>query len=447
MYIVVIGLGEVGRHLVRVLVRDGHELVVIDTARERIQDAEEHFDVMAIEGYGARDEVLTRAGVGRADLVVAVTDHDEVNLIAALAARQAGARRVVARAQGNEWARWREGIRYGMLGVDVVINPRVLLAHELARVARSHGAAEVIDLAQARIELAKLDLDDTSRHTGRPLSALGLPRDALIAAVVRQGQLFVPGGADVLLADDRVYLIGTPTAVTAVEDMVTRQRAANRVCIVGGGVIGEALARQLIDDGAQVTIIERDRARAEALGADLARATVVHGDGTQMALLQDEDLSRFDLFAAVTPEDEVNLMAALLAQRLGVPRTACAVHRSDYGDIYRQLGVDIVLSPRLVASDHILRYARAEDVRSLTQLEDGQAEVVELAVPSGSRAIGVPLRHLSLPRGALIAAIVKGDRVVVPRGDDLIERGDSAIVLATSSARPAIERLFRGRPT
>lgn len=445
MYIVVIGLGEVGQHLVRVLAREGHELVLIDSDARRIAHAQEHFDVMAIEGYGAREEVLAQAGIGRADLVVAVTDHDEVNLIAALAARQAGARRVVARAQGNEWARWSEGIRYGLFGIDVVINPRVLLAHELARVARSHGAAEVIDLAQARIELAQLDLDATARHLGKPLSALPLPREVLLAAVVRHGELFVPGGADVLLAGDRAYLIGTPSAVMEAEDLLTRKRAAQRVCVVGGGVIGEAVARELTDDGAQVLLFERDRARAEELAEDLPRCTVVHGDGTDLALLREEDVASYDLFVAVTPEDEVNLMAALLAQRLGVPRTACAVHRGDYSDIYRQLGVDIVLSPRLVASHHILRYARADEVRSLTQLEEGQAEVVELAVPAGSRALGVALRHLDLPRGALVAAIVKRDRVVVPRGDDRIEAGDSAIVLATAGARTAVERLFRAR--
>jgi trk system potassium uptake protein TrkA len=445
MYIVVIGLGEVGRHLVRELVQEGHDLVAIDADEAQIRFVEEHYDVMAIEGYGAREEVLAKAQVGRADLVVAVTDHDEVNLIAALAAQRAGAKRVVARAQGNEWARWTEGVRYGLLGVDVVINPRVLVAQELAKVARSHGAAEVIDLAQARIELVKMELDDETRHTGKPLSALDVPRDVLIAAIVRSGELFVPGGADVLLSGDRVYLIGVPSAVVALEDMMTRQRAARRVCIVGGGVIGEALARELLSGGAHVLLIERDRARAEELAVELERATVVCGDGTNVALLEEEDVASYDLFAAVTPEDEVNLMAALLAQRLSVPRTACAVHRGDYTDIYRQLGVDIVLSPRLVASDHILRYARAAEVRSLTRLEDGKAEVVELAVPDGSRAIGVPLKRLSLPRGALIAVIVRKDKVLVPRGDDTIERGDAVIVLTTAAARGSVERLFRSR--
>jgi trk system potassium uptake protein TrkA len=385
--------------------------------------------------------------VSRADLVVALTDHDEVNLIAALAAKQLGAKRVIARAQGNEWARWTEGVRYGLLGVDVVINPRVLVAQELAKVARSHGASEVIDLAQDRIELVQIELERETRYTGKPLAQLSIPRDSLIAAVVRHGELFVPGGADVLLQGDRVYIIGRPAAVLEAEDLFSTRREARRVCIVGGGVIGEALARELHTDGATVLIVEKNRERAVELSSALSGVTVVHGDGTNVQLLKEEEVPTYDLLAVVTPDDEINLMAALLAQRIEVPRTACVVHRADYMDIYRQLGIDITLSPRIVASDHILRYARTTEVQALARLEGGQAEVVELTASRGCRAIGLPLKRMNLPRGALLAAIVHDDQVVVPRGDDEVAAGDTVILLTTEGARPTVERLFRPRST
>ncbi|MBX3269315.1 MAG: Trk system potassium transporter TrkA [Sandaracinaceae bacterium] len=445
MYIVIVGMGEVGRHLLRVMEHEGHDLVAVDASPEAIALVEEHHDVMTLTGYGASHDVLTSAGVARADMVVAVTDHDEVNLIAALAAKQLGAGRVIARAQGNAWTAHAEGVRYGLLGVDVVINPRVLVAHELARIARSHGAVDVIDLAQDRIDLVQIQLTERARHLGKPLMKLSLPRDTLVAALVRDGTLIVPGGADVLLAGDRIYLLGRSDAILAAEEYFTAAREARRVAIVGGGVVGSALARALVSDGTEVLVIEQDRSVAEPLSVDIPQATIVHGDGTDRRLLEEEEIGTFDLVCAVTSEDDVNLMAALLAQRAGATRTAVLVQRGDYMPIYQQLGVDIVITPRAVAADQILRYCRGGGVQSLTSLEGGQAEVAELQVPRGARVVGVPLRRMGLPRGALLGGIVHGDEVIIPRGDDIVHAGDTVILLLTESARPIVERLFRAR--
>lgn len=445
MYIVVIGLGEVGRHLLRVLEHEGHDLVAIDERPDAIAYVEDHHDVMTLVGYGAKHEILAQAQVERADLVVAVTDQDEVNLIAALAAKQLGAKRVVARAQGDAWASHAEGVRYGLLGVDVVINPRILVAQELTRIARSHGAVDVIDLAQDRIELVQIHLGDHAKHVHKPLMKLPLPRDTLVAALVRDGTLVVPGGADVLVPGDRIYLIGKRDALLEAEDMFTTRREARRVAIVGGGVVGSVLAKNLAADGAEVLVFERDRETAERLSVAVPRATVVFGDGTDRRLLEEEEVGTYDLIVAVTAADEVNLMAALLAQRVGVTRTAALVHRGDYMPIYTQLGVDIVLTPRAVASDHILRFVRGGAVQSLTMLEEGQAEVAELRVPRGARVVGVPLKRLGMPRGSLLAGIVHEDQVIIPRGDDAVHAGDTAIVLWTEGARPIVERMFGTR--
>ena len=443
MYIVVIGLGEVGRYLLGVMQHEGHDVIAVDRDPAAVAYAEEHFDVAPLVGYGASQDILDKAGVANADLVVAVSDHDEVNLIAALAAKQLGADQVIARAQGNEWARWTEGIRYGLLGVDVVINPRVLVGQELGRVARSHGAVDVIDLAEDRIELVQMQM--TSRMANKPLAKLQLPPDTLIAAYVRDDELVVPGGADVLLPGDTVYLLGRPESILQAEDMFSTKREARRIAIVGGGVIGQALARQVLPHGAKVTIIERDPKVAEELAAAHPDITVVLGDGTDDQLLKEIEIDHFDLCACVTQEDEVNLMAALIAKRGGVPRTAAIVQRADYGPIYRQLGIDIVLSPRTVASDHVLRFARKSHIHSLHVLEGGDAEVIEITAGFGCGVAGKPLRRLGLPKGTLIAAIVRGEDAVVPRGDDTIQSGDRVIVMATAEARPSIERLFRGR--
>jgi trk system potassium uptake protein TrkA len=444
MNIVVIGLGEVGRHLLSVLDKEGHDIVAIDSNPKAVQYAEEHYDVASMVGYGASETLLKVAGVPHADLVAAVTNHDEMNLVAALSAKQLGASHVVARVQGTAWSEWTEGVRYGLFGVDVVINPRVLVAQELSRIARSYGASDVVDLAQERVELVQIDLEE-SRVLNKPLSSVELPPQTLVSAVVRDGELFVPGGADVLVKGDRVYLIGRPEGVLAAERLFSKERAARRVCIVGGGVVGKALARELLQQGATVMMIESSLATAEEVSAELQGIEVVHGDGTDGALLRDQEVGSYDLFAAVTRQDEINLMAALLAQRAGCKRTAAIVQRADYASIYRQLGVDIVLSPRTVASDQILRFSRGGRLHSLTVLENGQAEVVELTASSKCRAVNKPLHRLNLPRGSLLAAIVHGDDVIIPRGKDLVHPGDRVILMTTKEARASVERLFRPR--
>lgn len=443
MYIVVIGLGEVGRHLLAVLQHDGHDVIAVDNDPSAIAHAEENYDVASLTGYGASQEILDAAGVARADLVVAVSNHDEVNLIAALAAKQLGAKTVVARAQGNEWATWTEGIRYGLLGVDVVINPRVLVGQELGRVARSHGAVDVIDLASDRVELVQMNM--TSRMANKPLAKLPMPPETLVAAYVRDGEVVVPGGADVLLPGDTVYLIGRPEAILQAEDLFSTKREAKRIVIIGGGVVGQALAREVLPHGAHVTIVEQDPKVALELASEHPDVRVHQGDGTDTNLLEQLEIETYDLCACVTRQDEVNLMAALIAKRAGVSRTAAIVERADYASIYRQLGIDIVLSPRSLASDHILRFARTEQVQNLHQLEDGAIEVLELRAGHGSGIVGKPLRRLRLPKGVLLCAIITHDDVLVPRGDDEVRVGNRVVVMTTAEARPSIERMFRGK--
>jgi len=398
-----------------------------------------------LQGHGASRKVLEEAGCADADLVVTVTDDDQVNLVGALIARDLGARRTIARVQAahNSAPGW--GIQRGLLGLDVAINPRVLVAEEMARIARSHGALDVLGLVGERVELVAVELPGDSRVLHKPLAQLNLPAQTLVAAVVRDRELFVPGGADVLLPGDRCWLMGRAGKLEPVQDLFCGGREAARVAVVGGGVIGTLLARSLAHSGIDCLLMERDRQRAEQLAADLADTVVLHGDGTDAALLEEEHVAEHDLFCAVTELDEVNLMAALMAKRLGVPRTVSLVHRPDYLDIYRNLGIDVALSPRLAASDHILRHVRRGQLKSLTELEEGQAQVLEFVAVEGSRVAGMALQRLNLPRGCIIGAIVKDDQVIVPRGADVIAPGDSVVVLTTGAARSAVERLFRKR--
>jgi trk system potassium uptake protein TrkA len=445
MYAIVVGMGMVGRHVVGALASEQHEVVAVDRDAEALAIIEERHDVATLQGYGANLRLLQEAGAAEADLVVGVTDDDEVNLVAGIAGKHLGARRAVARLQGSEFEDREEGVYQGLLGIDVVVNPRILVASEIAKVARSHGALDVIGLAGNRLELVQLELPAHSKMLHKPLAQLAMPRPSLVAAVVRDGELFVPGGGDVLLPGDRCYLIGHAGRMQKLEDLFCGGHEAAKVFVVGGGEIGLATCRMMAASGLDVVLLEKDRTTAERLAVGLPRVTVLHGDGTDLTLLEEEQVGDFDLFCALTHDDEANLMSGLLAKRVGAERTLCLVQRSDYMDIYRQLGIDVVMSPRRVASDHILRYARATELQSLTVLEGGQAEVLEFDARPESRVVGKPLKRLEFPRGAIIAAIVDSEGVRVPSGDDVVNAGSTVVVLTTSGVRTGVERLFRGR--
>lgn len=449
MRIVVVGLGQVGRAVVRSLVAQQHQVVAVDRDPQQTAWAKEQFKISTIVGYGASARILKQAGCESADLLVAVTDQDETNLVAALTAKHLGARRGIARVQGEDWVDigGEDGVAEGFLGVDAVFNPRVLVARELARVARSAGALEVVELADERLEMVQVELVEGVRALGRPLSQLALPGGVRVGAILRAGTLLVPGGVDILRPGDRAYILGLPSVLPTVLPWFAERLVANHVAILGGGVVGARLARQLAGTATRVTIIERDPERAKQLTIELPKATVVTGDGTDLDLLKAHDIGGCDLFFAVSAEDQANLLGALVARRAGVGRTGILVHRGEYEQIYRQLGIDIVVSPRAQAADVILRHSRDGEVRKLTALAQGQAELLELRAPAGCRAVGIPLARLDLPRGAMVGAILKPNRVVVPGGADVIDPGDGVILITTASARRGTARLFRGPGT
>ncbi len=447
MHVVVVGLGQVGQAVVRALEGQRHDVVAIDRDPDALAWAEEHHDVATLQGYGASARVLREAGCERADLIVAVTNQDETNLVAALTARHLGTRRTVARVQGADWVEvgGSDGVALGLLGVDAVFNPRVLVARELARIVRSSGALEVLELAEGRVEVVQIELAEGARAEGRPLAQLSLPKGVRIGGVTRAGKLFVPGGADVLRAHDRVFLVGIPEVVSKSLSSFAQVRVTTRVAILGGGVVGESLARLLTGSGVRLTIIERDADRAQALAVALPEAEVVVGDGTDLTVMEEHDVGGVDMFFAVSSEDQANLLGALVARRAGAARTGILVDREEYTAIYQQLGIDVVVSPRAFAADVILRHCRGDEVQNLAVLAQGQGELVELRAPAGCPALSVPLSKLQVPRGATVCALLKPGGVVIPGGDDQIDEGDGVIFLTVQSSRRAMSRLFKGR--
>ncbi len=445
MDIVIIGMGEVGRFLAATLSFEGHRIRAVDRDAARLERAVEHSDLQTLQGHGAALKTLREAGVASCDLVIAVTDSDEVNMLAALTAKQLGAKQAIARVADRAYYEEEGGFAHDVVGVDLLINPQVLAAMEVHQVVRSFGALEIRNLADNRVEVVDIKVAEKTRFLDKQLRDISMPRGALIAAVVRDGRVLVPHGGDHVQLGDHVWIIGDIDAIPRMESMFGMDPSgrASRVVLVGGGEIGLEVARRLGHDGIDVTIVESRLERCRELAAELKDALVLHGDGTDRNLLIEEEVGEADAFLALTREDEVNVMASLLARGLGTRRSIALIHRGDYLGAARDVGLDVAISPRRSAANHILAHVRSGEVRQVVRVEDGKGEILEITVPDRARVLGRSLMYIDFPRGAIIGCIVREDRVFIPTGTDEMLPGDSVVVFTLPEVRDEVLRLFR----
>lgn len=447
MNIIVAGMGVVGRHVASVLAREKHNLILLDVEASVLEAANDEIDAMTIQGNVVSERVLRQAGVETCDLFIAVTDRDEVNLIAALRAKHLGARKAIARATDRVYFEGEHGLYADMFGIDLVINPKFLVALEIHKLIRTRGAVAIEDFANNQIEMVQLPIRSaTSKGTNRPIREVKLPANVQIAGIIRGGILTIPNGNDVILPGDDVICIGKVDEIPRVEQLfgLERRRDTRYVIIVGGGDVGLALARHLEADNVDVRLIEQDRQRCLEL-QDMLRGRhteILHGDGTDAHLLQELALQTCDVFVAVSHEDEVNLMASLLAKEMHAPRRISLVHRPDYAHLLRPLGIDSTLSPRMVVAREVLKHVRSDEVVSVTPVMDGQAYFLELVVTHGARVAGKPLHKADLPPGSLVCAGFGPEGAFIPRGNTVLEPGHRVVVITQKEGRQFVERLF-----
>ena len=444
MQIVIIGMGEVGKHLAAMLTEENHDVTIIDSNSEVLEVAEDRLDVRAVAGNGASINTLRAAEVDKAELVAAVTDNDEANIVASLQAKELGAQTIIARVDSHEYLPGWQGAYHGILGIDLVISPRILAAIQVQKLIRSFGAVSVADFADDRVQMVQLPIgnNDICNIT---LKDLETPSDILVAAILRGGELIIPSGMDIILPDDEVFIIGKTDKISSAESYFGKARAggAKSVVILGGGEIGFAVARSLEKQNIKVRIIEWNPRVCQYLSEALSEATILNGDGTDLELLEEEKIGDADVFVAASKRDEVNLMAGLLVRNLGVKKTIALVHRPDYIKIYEHLGLDATISPRRFAADQILKYVRAGRVVSVSEIADGKGEILEFVAPKKSKIIQNNLKNTSFPRGAVIGAIAGKQGILVPTGDDRVQPGDSVIIFSTPEVRPKVEELFK----
>ncbi len=449
MDIIVIGLGEVGKYITSVLVGEGNNVTVVDRDASALGAVEEGMDVLAWRGNGATLRGLEETRAAQADLVIATSSEDESNILASIMAKQLGARRVIARVSNRIHMPNEQGVFYNYFGVDLLISPEMLTAIEITKQVRSVGAIMVENFADNRIELIQLAIGEENPLLDRPLHNISqeylLGRGLGIAGILREGALLIPSGADSIQVGDEVFIIGRCESMDQIEGIFgkTRRRSAHRAMLIGGGEIGFSVAREMERLGIDVVLIERDPNRADELAEQLHRTTILNGDGTNLPLLEEEGAGNVDVFIAVSPDDETNLMAGLLAKRLGCKKVVALVHRPDYGPIYEQLGIDAAISPRLLAARQIVKYVREGEVVSTAVLADGRGEILELIAAEDCRIVNKPLIDTNFPRGAMIGAVAGPSGVYVPSGSDVIRPGNTVIVFTTPQVRPQVERMFR----
>jgi len=446
MKVIVIGAGEVGYHIAERLSHESHDIVVIERSPEVCRRVQENLGLPAIEADGSSPRALEEAGVRDAAMVIAVADVDEVNIVACAIAHQYGVRTKIARVRTIELGAHPILAGGKVLGIDLLINPNQVVADEILRVIKTTGAAEVADFAEGRVQLLGVKIGPRAPVVNRRLRDLRSVQSSLrflVVGIARGEQLVVPTADTVVAAGDHVYVVSRREFIPDILVLLGRsQGTTKRVFIIGGGRIGLQVAQALDAEGLTVTVMERNRARCDELAKHLARARIIHGDGTHVRRLLEEGISEADAVATITDDDPANLLAALLGKRHGAKKAIALFKRPDLIPLVESLGIDAGISPRLLTASVILKFVRRGRVVSVFQLPESEAETLEVVVLPRTPAAGRALDALGLGPDALVGAIVRGEEVLVPERDTTLEVGDHVILLTLPRAIAEIERLF-----
>lgn len=450
MDIVLIGAGKFGRTLCGHLAREGHNITVLDNDSEVVGRLVEEYDVMGICGSGMSVEDLNSAGAQHADIFIATTAADEINMVSALFAKKLGAKHAIARVRDPMY-RKQTGFMREEMGISMMVNPELDAAGEIARMIKFPQAAKVETFAKGRIELAEVRVSRDSKLCDRSLKEIGhrIRNSALICAVERGEEVIIPKGDYILREGDRINLTAMHADLTAfLKETGIIKPKIRTVIIVGGGVIGFYLAKILGESGMSVKVIDSDRANCERINSLLPKADVICGDGTNQQLLIEEGLLTCDALVALTGVDEENIIVSLFAKAKGVDKVITKVNNSDLLPITESIGIDSVISPKDITANIITTYVRAKQnaqgsgVQTLYKLAGGKLEAIEFEVGKSGKYLGVQLKNLKVKDNVLVAGIVKRNKLVIPNGESTIDAGDRVMVVTTNCYLEDLSQIF-----
>ncbi len=440
MNIIIVGAGKVGYSIAERLTFEEHNVTLIDTDTEVLAEAQENLDVLTVEGNGVAIDTLRRADAGRGDVLIAMMNADESNLLCCLSAKKLGCRHTMARVRDPEYSKHISFLRND-LGLSMSVNPEHAAAMEIYRIIQFPSFLKRDSFDKGRVELVEIKLSEDSPLVGKKLyeasSILGLR--VLICAVERDGVVSIPNGGFTLMAGDRITVTAARVdlAVLIKSLGLVRQKIRD-VMLVGCGRIAEYLTDELLRSGINVKVIEKDERRAEEFSLRFPKALVINGNASQRGFLESEGVDSFDAVITLTGVDEENLIISLYCNRIGVKKTVTKIDRVEYARLFSDRELGSVVCPKELTANEIIRYIRAivtsseSSVRTLHRIVEGKAEALEFAVTAQTPNIGIPLSQLKLKSNVLVACITRANQIIIPNGSDVLTPGDTVIIVTTA---------------
>lgn len=439
MKIIISGCGKIGATILESLVAEGHDIVAIDNNQSVIQEITNVYDVMGVCGNCFDSDVLEEAGISEAELFIAAAGSDESNMMSCFLARKLGAKHTIARIRNPEYNDKSLSILRHHFELSMSINPERLAAHEIFNILKFPSAVKIDSFSRRSFEMIEFRLKDDSVLDGLSLSEFRekYKTQVLICCVLRDDEIFIPGGNFVLKSGDKVSLAATHADITKLfKELGLSQKQSKNVMILGGSRISYYLSEMLAGAGISVKIIDRNEKNCELLSDLLPKAVIINADGSQQDLLLEEGLTTMDAFVSLTGMDEENILISIFAATQNVPKVISKVNKDELASMAEKLGLDTIVSPKKIVSDVIIRYARAlrnslgSSVETLYKVMDGHAEALEFIVKDDARIVNIPLKNLRLKKNILIGGITRDRKRIVPGGNDVILPGDHVIIIA-----------------
>lgn len=451
MYIVIIGDGKVGRTITRHLSQEGHDIVIIDKNPDIIDEAVNEFDVKGIYGNGASYDIQKEAGVNKADLVIAVTSGDELNILCCLVAKKLGAKQTIARVRNPEYSKQILMMR-DELGLSMTVNPELETAREISRMLRFPYAIKVDTFANGKVDLVELKVEDKSNLVGLKLQSLRTKYQihVLVCAVLRNNEVVIPRGDFAFEAKDKLYITSDPKQITKFFKCfnIIKEKPKNAI-IIGGGKIAYYLIPKMIDSNIGIKIIEIDKKRCLELSEAFPEITVINGDGTNQKLLLEEGIESTNAILTLTGYDEENIIISMYAKNKNVAKVITKINRENYNFMLENVGLDSLISPKEITANNIIRYARGmessmgSEFRTLYKLVENKVEALEFFIATKTEYTSIPLKNLGVKSDILIASIIRDGVVIIPSGDDTIEALDTVIIVTTKQQLKDLSEIIK----